>query len=142
MEKLEREPTENELAQALGMEAPELALYQTQAQPRQLLSLDEIIAKSRGDENLSLNDRLPDPAVVPPDAALLLTENRRLVRECLKSLPKTQVTVIVLHYLQGVSLREVANTLAVTPSRVSQLHHQALGRLLLAWQRYQKFAGP
>jgi RNA polymerase sigma factor (sigma-70 family) len=43
--------------------------------------------------------------------------------------------VIVLHYLQSVPLREVAEILAVTPSRVSQLHHQALARLKLAWQR-------
>ena len=55
--------------------------------------------------------------------------------KCLYGLPKAQLTVIVLHYLKNVPLREVAEMLAVTPSRVSQLHHQALSRLKQAWQR-------
>jgi DNA-directed RNA polymerase specialized sigma subunit len=45
------------------------------------------------------------------------------------------VTVIVLHYLQNVPLRQVARMLGVTPARISQLHHQGLGRLKQAWQR-------
>ena len=59
----------------------------------------------------------------------------RTILQCLDCLPKTQLTVIVLHYLQNVPLREVAAILAVTPSRVSQLHHRALARLKQAWQR-------
>jgi DNA-directed RNA polymerase specialized sigma subunit len=39
-----------------------------------------------------------------------------------------------LHYLQGVPLRQVARLLAVTPARVSQLHHQGLARLRSAWE--------
>jgi DNA-directed RNA polymerase specialized sigma subunit len=39
--------------------------------------------------------------------------------------------------LQNVPLRDIAAMLDVTPSRVSQLHHQALGRLRLALQRLQ-----
>jgi DNA-directed RNA polymerase specialized sigma subunit len=48
--------------------------------------------------------------------------------------------VIVLHYLQNVPLRDVADLLKVTPSRVSQLHHQALGRLKQFWRRAEKSA--
>ena len=57
--------------------------------------------------------------------------------ECLAVLSPVQATVIVLHYLQNVPLRQVAKKLEVTPSRVSQLHHVALGRLRSAWQRTQ-----
>jgi RNA polymerase sigma factor for flagellar operon FliA len=56
---------------------------------------------------------------------------------CLRKLPKTQVTVITLHYLKDVPLRDIAAMLSVTPSRVSQLHHQALARLRQAMQRMQ-----
>src|ERR1039458_3922479 len=41
-EQLEREPTRMELAAALGVEEIDLAAYQTQAQPRQLVPLDEM----------------------------------------------------------------------------------------------------
>jgi DNA-directed RNA polymerase specialized sigma subunit len=43
----------------------------------------------------------------------------------------------VLHYLQNVPLRDVAAVLRVTPSRVSQLHHQALDRLRQSFCRAQ-----
>jgi RNA polymerase sigma factor for flagellar operon FliA len=60
--------------------------------------------------------------------------------QALGCLPKTQCTVIVLHYLHNVPLRDVAEVLTVTPSRISQLHHQALGRLKQAWRRSHAFA--
>jgi RNA polymerase sigma factor for flagellar operon FliA len=134
-EHLEREPTRLELAAALGVEEMDLAAYQTQAQPRQLVSLDEMAENGHGEESLSLTERLADPFAARPDAAVLCAEDRRTMLQCLGRLPKTQATVIVLHYLQSVPLRTVAEILAVTPSRVSQLHHQALARLKQAWHR-------
>jgi len=137
VKQLEREPTPRELADALEMEIAELQAFQTMAQPRQILSLNETPETTRGEEGLPLAERLPDPMASSPDAALLTAEGRAELHECLKKLPKTQATIIVLHYLQGVPLRDVAAMLDVTPSRVSQLHHQALGRLRLALQRLQ-----
>jgi len=136
-EHLDREPTRSELAAALGVEEIHLAEYQTQAQPHQLVSLDDISENSHGEENLALTERLADPTAAGPDAAVLSAEDRRTILQCLGCLPKTQSTVIVLHYLQSVPLRQVARILAVTPSRVSQLHHQALARLRQAWDRSQ-----
>jgi RNA polymerase sigma factor for flagellar operon FliA len=137
IEQLEREPTQKELAAALEMEMSELQAFQTMAQPRQVVSLDETSENTRGEEGLSLSERLADTSMATPDAALLTAEGRLELRQCLKKLPKTQATVVVLHYLQGVPLREIAAMLDVTPSRVSQLHHQALARLRVALQRLQ-----
>jgi RNA polymerase sigma factor for flagellar operon FliA len=95
---------------------------------------------AHGEEHLQLNERLPDPHAAKPDAAMLSAENRRSMVKCLAALPKTQGTVIVLHYLHNVPLREVAAILSVTPSRVSQLHHQALERLKQSWRRNQTLA--
>ncbi|HEY0257704.1 MAG TPA: FliA/WhiG family RNA polymerase sigma factor [Candidatus Methylacidiphilales bacterium] len=136
-EHLEREPTRRELATALGMEETDFAAYESHAQSRQLISLDEMTENGQGEDNLSLSERLADPTTAMPDAAVLSAEDRRIVLRALSSLPKTQATVIVLHYLQNVPLRQVAKVLDVTPSRISQLHHQALGRLRSIWQRSQ-----
>jgi RNA polymerase sigma factor FliA len=135
IEQLEREPTPRELADALEMEMAELLVFQTMAQPRQLVSLDEASENTRGEAGLPLSERLADAAMAKPDAALLSAEGRRELRQCLQKLPKTQATVVTMHYLQGVPLREIAAMLEVTPSRVSQLHHQALARLRSALQR-------
>jgi RNA polymerase sigma factor FliA len=134
---LDREPTPQELAAALEMEMSELGAFQTLALQRRVVSLEEAIEHPRGEEGLPLAERLPDHSMPRPDAKVLSAENRLELLRCLKKLPKSQATVIALHYLRDVPLCEIANLLAVTPSRVSQLHHQALGRLRQTLQRMQ-----
>ncbi len=68
------------------------------------------------------------------------SEDRRALARCVDRLPKSQATVIVLHYLQRVPLREVARLLEVTPSRVSQLHRRALDRLRQTWAALARVA--
>jgi RNA polymerase sigma factor FliA len=132
-EHLEREPTAHELAEALGVEDGDLAAIQASAQPRQMVSFDEVAENSNGDEFLPLAERLADPGALPPDARVRAFEDRRIMARCIGRLPKTQATVIVLHYLQNVPLRDVARLLDVTPSRVSQLHRRGLDRLRQVW---------
>jgi len=134
---LEREPTRLELAAALGIDEADLSAYQSQSQLRTLISLDDMSENQNGEEGISLMERLADPAAERPDSAVLSAEDRRAMIECLAALPASQATVITLHYLRNMPLREVARMLKVTPSRVSQLHHQALERLRQAWQRSQ-----
>jgi RNA polymerase sigma factor for flagellar operon FliA len=135
IEKLEREPTPLELAAALGIDLAELGALQSLTQARQLISLNDTGSHATGEESLPLSDRLTDPSTPRPDAAVTTHEDRRVLLKCLLALPKSQVTVIVLHYLQNVPLRDVAHLLKVTPSRVSQLHYQALDRLKQTWKR-------
>lgn len=135
MEQLEREPTGVELAAALGIPTDELAALQSFSQPRQLVSFDENSENSHGEESLPLMERLADPYMPSPDAAVHLDEDRRTLLKCLLTLSKSQATVVILHYLKNIPLRDVAARLKVTPSRVSQLHHQALARLRQAWKR-------
>jgi len=140
MEQLEREPTSLELAQALDIEPAELASYQTLSQPRQLVSLDEITERAEGEDPISLAERLADPRALAPDAAMLLMENSCMIRRCLVFLPKTEAMVLESHYLQNIPFRDIAALLNVTPSRVSQLHRQALGRLKQVWLRLEASA--
>ncbi len=132
-ENLDREPTDHELAEALGLADGDLAAFQAYAQPRQMVSFDEVNENRNGEESLPLSERLADPGALPPDAPFRTAEDRRTMARCISRLPKTQATVIVLHYLQSVPLREVAELLHVTPARVSQLHRRGLDRLRQAW---------
>jgi RNA polymerase sigma factor for flagellar operon FliA len=140
VEKLERDPTHAEIADALGVPLSELAALQILSQPRQIISFDETAENGRGEENIPLLERLADPNTPSPDASVHSAEDRHTLLKCLMALPKSQTTVIVLHYLQNMPLRDVAALLKVTPSRVSQLHHQALGRLRQAWRRAESMS--
>jgi RNA polymerase sigma factor for flagellar operon FliA len=135
IDQLDREPTHSEVAAALGIEPGEFAAFQTDNQNRQLVSFDELSENLNGDESLALTERLADPHGTRPDEAVLNAEDRRTLLKCLRKLPKTEATVVVLHYLRNVPMRDIARALSVTPSRISQLHHQALGRLKQNWHR-------
>ena len=138
IERLEREPTAKELSAALGMEEAELEALQNFSQPRHLVSFEESVGGARGDEGENLTERLADPEALSPDAVARLAEDRRTLLRCVAGLPRSQATVVVLHYLRNVPLREVAEHLQVTPSRISQLHHEALGRLRQSWRRMEE----
>lgn len=129
IDQLNREPTNSELAAALGIEPGDLAAFQTHIRTRKLVSFDEISESLDGEENLSLIERLPDLHGKQPDQAVLGAEKRRTLLKCIGNLPKSEATIIVLHYLENVPLRHIAIGLAVTPARVSQLHCRALDHL-------------
>jgi len=52
-----------------------------------------------------------------------------MMLENINELPERQKLVLSLYYYEELNLREIGKILAVTESRVSQLHSQALDRL-------------
>ena len=54
---------------------------------------------------------------------------RSLLAATIVELPDQDKTVITLYYGEGLLLREIAEVLGVTESRVSQIHSRALYRL-------------
>jgi RNA polymerase sigma factor for flagellar operon FliA len=92
-------------------------------------SLDEVTA---GDGDSSMADRLVDNEAPQPGAALLQTENKAELLAALDRLPDREKMIITCYYFEGVQLQQVARSLGVTESRVSQLHTRALKLLRAA----------
>jgi RNA polymerase sigma factor for flagellar operon FliA len=89
-----------------------------------LVSIDE--RSSGDDEDRSRAERLADEAAPQPGAELVASEERRELMVSLNRLPERERMIVTLHYFQGVQLAEIARSLGVTESRVSQLHTRAL----------------
>ena len=49
--------------------------------------------------------------------------------EALQQLPEKEQKVVTLYYYEELTLKEIANVLEVSESRVSQLHTRALGKM-------------
>lgn len=81
---------------ALGMDGRERAEYH-------VTSLDDPIP---GTDDLTLSDTIPDPASAD---AFEKTEMHRDIEKALDCLPEDMATIIRLHDLQGLSLRETAS---------------------------------
>jgi len=128
--RLQRAPTDQEIADELGMTVEEFQDALTQISNTSIVALDELwqISGSDGDQT-ALIDTIEDPKAKDPSRMLDLSELKARLAAAIDALPKREKLVIALYYYENLTLREIGEVLGVTESRVSQLHTKAILRL-------------
>jgi len=128
--KLQRAPTDEELARELGMKLQDFNDALLQISNSTIVALDELWTSSdaSGDQ-VSLLDTLPDRGAPDPQALVDQGEVRDRIADAIAALPEREKLVIALYYYENLTLREIGEVLGVTESRVSQLHTKAVLRL-------------
>lgn len=126
----DRQPDEAELARELNVSIEDLHELERQAGLAQTLSLDHAVA-SDGEGEVALADCIPAAGSERANALDLLTdaETRELVAAGLKALPDRERAVLVLYYHENLMLKEIAEAMDVSESRISQLHNRAILRI-------------
>ena len=134
---LGRRPDDGELAQRLGISRDELDTLLWEIDPHPVLSLDEVFGPDEG-EGESLGEHIPGPREEDPLSRLLQGEALEALTGALEALPEKQRLVLTLYYYEELTMKEVAQVLEVSESRVSQIHSQALRgiRTLLEERRH------
>lgn len=128
--RLQRAPTDAEIASELRMTINEFQHALTQISNTSIVALDELWAISGSDgDSASLIDTLEDPKSKDPSRMLDLSEMKARLADAIDALPKREKIVIALYYYENLTLREIGEVLGVTESRVSQLHTKAVLRL-------------
>ena len=123
-DKLDRDPSCDEMATALGLSSKKYEAMVKDAEIRQLLSLDAPV----GTDN-------PTPLIEQvADAENMLSqwqkeELKDALLRSLQRLPERERTAVALYYLHELSLKEVGQILGVTESRACQLCSQGVKRL-------------
>lgn len=125
--RLQRTPTDQELAAELGMSVVELSDLYARLQLTSVVALDEVIAAGRGPTSLA--ETLPDDGAMDPVAALVDLDNRRQLADAIAQLSDRDRVVVTLYYFENLTLAEIGTVLGVTESRVCQLHTRAVLRL-------------
>jgi len=64
-----------------------------------------------------------------PEDELLEKEKKAVLVQVIDELPEKERTVISLYYYEGLLLKEIADILCVTESRVSQIHSKVLAKM-------------
>jgi RNA polymerase sigma factor for flagellar operon FliA len=128
--KLQRPPTDEEMAAELDMEMEDFQEALIQISNSTIAALDELwtVSDSSGDQ-ISLLDTLQDPGAPDPAKAADATDLKDRVADAIARLPEREKLVIALYYYENLTLREIGEVLGVTESRVSQLHTKAVLRL-------------
>jgi RNA polymerase sigma factor for flagellar operon FliA len=128
--KLQRAPTDNEMAEALDMEVEEFQEALTRISNSSVVALDELwtVSDASGDQ-VSLIDTIKDPDAIDPAQELDASEMKDRLADAIARLPEREKLVVALYYYENLTLREIGEVLGVTESRVSQLHTKAVLRL-------------
>ena len=128
--KLNRAPSDEEIAKKVGITTDELEESLTDISRSSIAALDELwtISGSGGDQ-IALIDTIEDTSGPEPQTAFAQTELREAIADSISRLPEREKLVITLYYYEDLTLREIGEVLGVTESRVSQLHTKAILRL-------------
>jgi RNA polymerase sigma factor for flagellar operon FliA len=128
--RLHRTPTDEEMASELDVTVEEFQSWLMRISNSTVVALDELwsVSDTSGDQ-VSLLDTLHDPDAADPQAMLDASELKDRLADAIAALPEREKLVIALYYYENLTLREIGEVLAVTESRVSQLHTKAVLRL-------------
>ncbi|MEX1263687.1 MAG: RNA polymerase sigma factor WhiG [Actinomycetota bacterium] len=126
---LKRQPSEQEMAERLGITRRELHDVVSQISFVSVLALDELVSvgADRG-EQVSLIDTLADRGL-DPTQGVESQETRSLLAAAINELSEREKIVVTLYYFEGLTLAEIGEILGVTESRVCQIHTKAVGGL-------------
>ena len=121
-------PTEQQLADSLGMPLADYQKLLLEARGHQVIHIEDL---GDGDDDGYL-DRHATGTVADPLAVLEDTRLRQALVAAVAALPEREKMVMALYYEQDLNLREIGEVMEVTESRVCQLHSQAVARLRAA----------
>ena len=127
---LERNPTESEVAQRMGMD-----LKRWRSMMLDLRNVGLISASTRPNENEDLPaPDFPSKPETHPDSICALEQLRGVLGDAMKVLPERYQTVVSLYYTKEMTMKEIGGILGINESRVSQIHKAALEKMQVMLQ--------
>lgn len=123
---LGREPSSDELAEALRLSPAQLEQRIAESGCLAVLSLEEMIG---ADDGSLLRDLIADPRSPDPVQELELADRRELLARAVDLLSDQEKLVLSLYYQDGLTGREIAEVMHLSAARISQIHSRAILRL-------------
>lgn len=122
-----RPPTEDELAEELGVDLETVQRMLKQVASAGVLALQDPLANEDG-ESSTLGDTLTDGSDDPEDS-YEVDEERFTMAAQINALPEREKLVLALYYYEGMTLADIGSVLNVTESRICQIHTKAVVHL-------------
>jgi RNA polymerase sigma factor for flagellar operon FliA len=123
--KLQRSPTDEEIADEMEMDVEEIRKFLGQLSLVNVVALDELLIDDDGSAP-RLVDTLKDTSALDPQAMAEHGEARQLLARAVEQLPEREKVVVSLYYFEGLTLADIGRVLGVTESRICQLHTKAV----------------
>src|SRR4030081_815425 len=127
-QRLGRAPTQDELAQELGVDQAELGRMLLES-AHVIVSLDGAGGGDDDGDVQSLRDLLHDPDEAGTDEVVEENELVERLGTAIDALPPRDRLVLNLYYHEELTLKEISRVIEVSESRVSQIHTAAVMKL-------------
>ncbi|MBT1071931.1 FliA/WhiG family RNA polymerase sigma factor [Pelotalea chapellei] len=125
---LGRNPTSEEVAQALGLGLQEYYGLLDDVHVISFISLDDSWDDEEGNA-LSLADVLSESEAKSPQQQVMMMQMTTALGKAIDSLPDKERLAVTLYYNEDLNLKEIGEALSLTESRISQILSQAMVRL-------------
>ncbi len=138
---LNRSPEYEELAERLNMPVEKVKKIVLNDYQYSLMHFEDMIGgiSYHSDTEIASKDvaydLADDKGSMMPEKVLLETEAREVLISMIRSLPENERLVLDLCYRKELKMREIAEVMGLTESRISQIHKQAIGKIV---KRYQE----
>jgi RNA polymerase sigma factor FliA len=131
--RLQRLPTDAELAEELALDGTELDASLDRVARSRMVALDEPWYGGGGGGGetsvMSFGDSLPDPNADDPSALATASDLPERVAAAVLQLPAREQTILALRHHQGLSFVEIGEVFSVSMSRISQIHAKTMLQL-------------
>jgi RNA polymerase sigma factor for flagellar operon FliA len=127
--RLGRSATDQEVAEELGITIEEYNQRIQDLAGSAILSLEDVWGNPEEGEAPTRMAEVRDERAVDPLDEAEWSSRKEALAKCITMLPERERLVITLYYFEGLTVKEIAYILKVSPSRVSQLHTKAVLRM-------------
>ncbi len=116
---LGKDPSSEELAEAMNVSSQTVEKIRVKAQPIQFIDIDSVESSPIG--NLRA---LADSSLLPDDIAHR-SELREKVLRAMNRLPERERLILHLYYFEDLTMRKIGEFIGLSESRICQLHRKA-----------------
>jgi len=127
---LQRNPTEAEVAEKLGVEVDRWRQMMVDLRSVGLVSAS---TRANDQEDLPAPD-FPSKPETQPDRMCARQQLRNVLADAMKCLPERYQKVVLLYYTNEMTMKEIGGILGINESRVSQIHKSALEKMAVVLQ--------
>jgi RNA polymerase sigma factor for flagellar operon FliA len=120
---------DEKVADSLDMPVEQVHKILNQAHMFNVVNFEDALSAG----NVEADVRTTDDA--SPENELLNKEKKQIIADVIDDLPEKERLVVTLYYYEGLLLKEIADILQVTESRVSQIHSKVLSKMKVKLER-------
>lgn len=129
-------PEAADVAQRLGISLEEYDRWMREINMANIVSLDRASSEYDGEgKEVRKVDTIEDADVPTPTSNL---EKRELIELATRGLSRKEKLIVILYYLEELTMKEIGLVLDLSESRVCQIHHRIIYRLKEALERMRE----